>query len=96
MTICTMRENGFSKMFEKRENRHLDGADVCWLREIFFHREEQIDRVLKIHNEYFYQIYIAETKMLQHKKIPKVMCNMLKLFVPVILPSYCSRQGPSL
>ena len=41
-----------------REIGHLDGADVCWLREIFFHREEQIDRVLKIHNEYFYQIYI--------------------------------------
>ena len=77
-----------------REIGHLDGADVCWLREIFFHREEQIDRVLKIHNEYFYQIYIAETKMLQHKKIPKVTCTVLKLaticashFAFILLPT---------
>ena len=37
----------FQNVWKKRKNGHLDGADVSWLREIFFHREEQIDRVLK-------------------------------------------------
>ena len=36
----------FTKLCQSFQNDYLKGADVCRKREIFFHGEKQVDRVL--------------------------------------------------
>ena len=53
----------FTKLCQSFQNDYLKGADICRKREIFFHGEKQIDRVLveeKSYGFFFFKVLHRE------------------------------------